>query len=1174
MKWLAGALVVVLAAAALAAAWLLGTEPGLRWAATRVEAAMGGKLALDGLRGALARDIRFANLRFTDGDTRVELADGQLRLELLAFLGGRAGIRELRAARLEIALAEARQAPSAAPSVPLGLRIDRAEIRRIEFRGQVVEDFRLRDAVLSDAGAVSAAVSFRVAHGQYPADVALQLGGSLERLDARFSGTVTTIPVSGRALVAPGAPQPLAAIEAQAGPADLRRLNPAWPVTSLTLRLRGKPGPARLNGSVTLANAAAGPLDEERVPIASAQAAFSTDFASLSLGELRVALAPGGVLSGSGSVSAERAVFDLRAAEVDLRSFRTSLRETRLAGPLHLTLERETQSVKGTLAHAGMTLSADVVRTGELVDIRSLRAAANGGVASGAARLRLGEPLRFDTRLRLAGFDPARFGDYPAGSISGSLEARGALADAPDVDARWDIADSTWLGRPFSSRGRAHVSGRRVTGAQAQATLGSAQVTLRGDFGRADDALSFELEAPQLAHFLEEVSGRLRASGTLTGTWDEPRARVQARASALRLPGGVALAAVSAKAEGTLAQHAGSLHVEAEEIDLEAGLRGGWRPTSGWSGHILTLRNAGRYPLELSAPVPLELSREAAKLGRLAARLGQGRLVVDQARWSDGSLATTGEFQRLPAQWLLLAGGLTERLRASLLLDGAWDLRATPRLSGTLSLQRAAGDVTLLQDEPLALGLQDASLKATFDDGRVAATGEVESKYATASLAARIEPVPDAPGLGITPQSQASLRANVRFAELRALTQPLLTDARLEGRLAAEIQAEGPLAQLRLTGKLTGDAIGLDVPPYGVFLDRGELRAVLEGDALRISHFSIRAGEGRLTAEGKLPLRANGEAARLAWRAEQFRLLARPNLRLTVSGAGEAQLVDKRVSLSGELRADHGFVDLELERLPQLGDDVVIVGQPPREARERVRVPLALDVLLSLGERLEVRGHGLEGKLTGKLQIETTPDGELRAYGRIETVNATFLAYGQRLDVDPGVATFDGPIDNPTLQMTAWRRNQQVEAGVQVTGTARNPRVQIVSQPPVPEGERLSWLVLGRAPGDATKADLGLLQAAAGALLSRGDQAPLDRRIANALGVDEISLRGSGEVADRVVAVGKRLSDRLYVSYEQGLGVAASALVKLDLALTQRVSVRAETGTSSGVGLFYRFSWD
>jgi translocation and assembly module TamB len=131
-----------------------------------------------------------------------------------------------------------------------------------------------------------------------------------------------------------------------------------------------------------------------------------------------------------------------------------------------------------------------------------------------------------------------------------------------------------------------------------------------------------------------------------------------------------------------------------------------------------------------------------------------------------------------------------------------------------------------------------------------------------------------------------------------------------------------------------------------------------------------------------------------------------------------------------------------------------------------------------------------------------------------------------------------------------------------------------VSQPPVPEGERLSWLVLGRAPSDATKADLGMLQAAAGALLSSGDSVPVDQKLARAVGLDEVSLKGSGELQESVVAFGKRLSDRLYVSYEQGLGAVPSNLVKLDYSLSRRWSVRAETGTASGWGLFYRFSWD
>ena len=85
----------------------------------------------------------------------------------------------------------------------------------------------------------------------------------------------------------------------------------------------------------------------------------------------------------------------------------------------------------------------------------------------------------------------------------------------------------------------------------------------------------------------------------------------------------------------------------------------------------------------------------------------------------------------------------------------------------------------------------------------------------------------------------------------------------------------------------------------------------------------------------------------------------------------------------------------------------------------------------------------------------------------------------------------------------------------------------------------------------------------------------MQQRIASRLGLDEITVRGSSELdARNVFALGKRLSDKLYVSFEQALGATAEYLVKLDYSLTQRVSVRGQTGTTSGVGLFYRYAWD
>ena len=70
--------------------------------------------------------------------------------------------------------------------------------------------------------------------------------------------------------------------------------------------------------------------------------------------------------------------------------------------------------------------------------------------------------------------------------------------------------------------------------------------------------------------------------------------------------------------------------------------------------------------------------------------------------------------------------------------------------------------------------------------------------------------------------------------------------------------------------------------------------------------------------------------------------------------------------------------------------------------------------------------------------------------------------FGQRLTIERGRLIFDGPIDNPALDIVALRKNLQVEAGVKVTGTARVPRVELTSEPPVPDGEKLSWLVLGQ----------------------------------------------------------------------------------------------------------------
>ncbi|HKY03110.1 MAG TPA: translocation/assembly module TamB domain-containing protein, partial [Burkholderiales bacterium] len=306
----------------------------------------------------------------------------------------------------------------------------------------------------------------------------------------------------------------------------------------------------------------------------------------------------------------------------------------------------------------------------------------------------------------------------------------------------------------------------------------------------------------------------------------------------------------------------------------------------------------------------------------------------------------------------------------------------------------------------------------------------------------------------------------------------------------------------------------------------------------------------------------------------RFGLLNRPDMRLTLSGQGHGDFDGKKIALRGELRADSGYFEFGDDQLPRLSEDVVVVGRKrPSNGRVNARTPFDLDMRLDLGKGVEVNGYGLTGRLRGAVQLSSAAEGEMRVAGRIHAENARFLAYGQRLDVEQGLLIFDGPVDDPGLFIQAWRRNQAVEVGVEVAGTVQNPTAQLISEPPVPEGEKLSWLVLGRAPGDAQGADLALLQAASGTLFGRGDKVGINQQIARKLGLDDVSVRGSGTLEGNVVALGKRFSDKVYIGYEQGLGFAQN-LVKLDYSISKRWSARVETGTTSSLGLIYRLAFD
>src|SRR5690606_25267905 len=121
-------------------------------------------------------------------------------------------------------------------------------------------------------------------------------------------------------------------------------------------------------------------------------------------------------------------------------------------------------------------------------------------------------------------------------------------------------------------------------------------------------------------------------------------------------------------------------------------------------------------------------------------------------------------------------------------------------------------------------------------------------------------------------------------------------------------------------------------------------------------------------------------------------------------------------ALVGELGADQGYFELGDNQLPELGDDVIVVGETREvvaQAPGEAALPVHLDLRLSLGKDFRLFAYGYQGYLGGRLRLHTNENGVLRAEGRINTERGRFLAYGKRLEVERGVVRFDGPLDNP-----------------------------------------------------------------------------------------------------------------------------------------------------------------
>lgn len=938
--------------------------------------------------------------------------------------------------------------------------------------------------------------------------------------------------------------------------------------------------------------------------------------------------------TGGGTVQLDRLLVDALQAKVEATQLRVAIGEQSAQGQLRATVPGATASANGQIAltkGAGelQVQLSDAERTQAwLASLPGLGDAMKGATAKGQAQINARWAGGWQTAA--SQIEALAAGKaLPAGGKDASNFTLQARVHAPQLDVALPPGKgATGVASPMSAIQLRGVNAE-VSGSLAQATLaldgeartGTQRATVRtrlsGGMGGANE---WQAQVTEL---------RLQAQDTqLPGPW----AVQLAEPVTVKLRMGAATPAPAAAASGTTTATSAALSVQASAG--QARITGPVPGTATLRWQPITYAGGGGSPLRLQTQGSLQGlpmawvdafgggSDAAGKPAQpLLARLGLAGNIVFDGQWNvdtSNALRASASLRRASGDLRILAGDSTVAI-TTVQSSGQGTGAGSPK--ATVTEEPGSGSNAGVRQAELSLEAEGDALRAKLVWASDRA-GEVDATASTrltlGSSLADTTLAPDAPLAG-------TLRARLPDVGVWSALAP--PGWRVRGTLDANATLSGTRAAPRWAGTLGADELAVRSVLDGVDLQGGRLRAALNGNQLDITEFRLKGGSG---SKARIPGYSGNRTAapqdggsltgtgRVTWgdaaannnsgmsglgmsfqaEAKALQVLGRADRQVSVSGKVQAQLQQGQFSVRGQLTTDRATIILPDETAPSLGSDVVVrsaakdreaqakaqavakatqaAAQPATGTTPTTAKPPDIAITLNLGNDFALQGQGITTRLTGELDVRSSavPGAPPRVIGEVRTEQGRYRAWGQVLDVETGLIRFNGPYNNPSLDILALRPNISVRAGVQVSGSALAPRVRLYSDPELPDAEKLSWVVLGRDAA-AGGAEAAVLQQAALALLGRkggGGTA----NVASRLGLDEIGFKGPGSGDDATGAAltfGKRLSTDLYVTYERSLsGTLGTLYIFYDL--SRRLTLRGQTGAQSAVDIIYTLKYD
>ena len=800
--------------------------------------------------------------------------------------------------------------------------------------------------------------------------------------------------------------------------------------------------------------------------------------------------------------------------------------------------------------------------------------------------------LRWDLGAKLAGFDPGYFLADWKGNVSGDLASKGQARETGGYDATLDVPKlgGSLRGRKLDGRGKFALRGDEGEGELALA-LGNSRVDAKGKVGDRLD-IDARLQPLHLDDLLPDANGSIAGTLKLTGARNAPNVDADLSGSGLKWSGyGADVLSVRGRLPwtgrgGDLAIRGSvvdvgmvldSLRVDARgavenlQFDGEASNAMGsvslagtaLRRGANWQGSLdalqLTPSKGSSWRLQQAARYAQNGSAFTLSPACLAAS-GGGALCAE-ADWPKRGLQVHADALPLTLvqPWLPPSSGRPLTLRGEVELDAsvkpagkAWQGEVhLSSLDGGLKLgNNARGEIVRYDNFTF-----DAEFDPQRIEGRLG-TGFKGDGYVDATVATGWDEF-------------APLKGDIFFHNSRLFWLELFSPDLV--RPTGKLQGHVGLAGTRGTPALSGDAqlteFKGELPSLGITLTDGVANldaqadgsATIDGTFKSVSSTGGAVNGGTLSVDGNLDWKVEGSPLQFNIRGKDFLVSDTTELHAVASPNLQVGFADNTIQVRGEVVVPEASIDVEkLDDGVSVSEDVVVLDPADPE-----RVPssrLDLDMAITLGDAVKLNGYGLDGSLTGTMNVRSRLGREMAATGRLD-VDGRYTAYGQKLLITRGELIWsNNAVSDPRINIRAEREvvGSSVTAGIDVTGRASSPKATIWSNPAMQESEALAYLVLGRSLNTASTDESQKINAASTALTAGAGL--LASQLGAKIGLDDAGVLESRTLGGSVFGVGKYLSPKLYVSYGVSM-VGSGSAITLKYLLRKGFDVEIESST-------------